>query len=181
MNSPFLGMVQYFAFDWAPRGYALCNGALLSIQQNAALFSLLGTQYGGNGIQTFALPDLRGRSVVGQSNTFSMGEIFGSTTATMLTTNMPSHTHTASGNIAGNSGSGAVADPTGAYPAGLTAGRGATATLYAAAPGSGQLLGAGSPQMTVNLAGSGQPFSVQNPYLAVTATITLQGIFPSRN
>jgi len=181
MDSPFLGMVQYFAFDWAPRGYALCTGSLLSIAQNTALFSLLGTYYGGNGVSTFALPDLRGRSVVGQSNTFTLGEIFGTTTATMLTTNMPSHTHTASGNVAGNSGSGGVADPTGAYPAGLTAGRGASAALYAATPGSGIFLGAGSPQVTVNLAGSGQPFSIQNPYLAITATIAMQGIYPSRN
>jgi len=181
MDSPFLGMVQYFAFDWTPRGYMNCNGALLSIATNTALFSLLGTTYGGDGRVTFALPDLRGRSVVNQGSSFSMGEVFGTTSATMLTTNMPSHTHTATGNVAGNSGTGGVADPTGAYPSGATAGRGVTATVYAASPVAGQFLGSGSPQLTVNLAGSNAPFSVLNPYLAVTATICNQGIFPSRN
>src|SRR5437870_1107017 len=117
MDTPFLGMVQYFAFDWAPRTYLLCNGALLSIATNTALFSLLGTTYGGNGTTNFALPDLRGRSVRGQGTSWTMGEVFGSTSTTMLTTNMPAHTHTATVQIAANNTNGALNNPTGAYPA----------------------------------------------------------------
>jgi microcystin-dependent protein len=178
MDSPFYGMVQYFAFNFAPRGYATCSGQLVSIASNAALFSLLGTYYGGNGTTTFALPDLRGRSVVGQSGIFTMGEVFGSPTATLLTSNMPSHTHTATGQIPVNSATGTTTDPTNANPAGAKPARGAH-SMYTDTPGASQFLG--TPNVTVGVAGNTVPFSVLNPYLAVTATITLQGIYPSRN
>jgi len=184
MDSPFLGMVQYFAFDWAPRGYLLGNGALLGISANAALFALYGTFYGGNGTTTFAVPDLRGRSVVGQSSTLTMGERFGSPTATLLTSNMPSHTHSTSGQIAGNTALGTLPDPTGNVPAGLNGGGGrgsGASNLYNSSATAGATLGAGSPQLTVNIAGSGVAFNTQNPYLAVTACIASSGIFPSRN
>ena len=178
MDSPFLGMVQYFAFDWAPKGYALCNGALLSISQNSALFALLGTFYGGNGTTNFALPDLRGRGIVGQSSSLTMGEVFGTPSVTLLTSNMPSHTHSATGAIACNNTLGSVTDPTGAYPAGIHPGRG-TGQMYATTQGSGVFLGA--PSVIIATSGSSVPFSTQNPYLAVTATIATVGIFPSRN
>lgn len=179
MNSPFLGSVQYFAFDFAPKGYMSCSGQLLSIQQNAALFALLGTYYGGNGVQTFGLPDLRGRAVVGQGQNFTMGEMFGTPSVTLLTTNMPSHTHTAVGSISANNGAGGVTDPTNAYPAGLVPGRGGVATMYTSTPVSGTNLG--TPTVSVAAAGANLPFSTQNPYLAITATIATVGIFPSRN
>jgi microcystin-dependent protein len=182
MDSPFLGMVQYFAFDWAPKGYALANGALLSIQQNAALFALFGTFYGGNGTSTFGLPDLRGRGVVGQSNSYTMGERFGTTTASLLTINMPSHTHSASGAIACNNTSGGTGTAGANYPAALkTGGRGGggPANMYTATADPNNYLAA--PTVTIAAAGQSVPFSTQNPYIAVTATISTVGLFPSRN
>jgi microcystin-dependent protein len=179
MDSAFLGMVQYFAFDWAPKRYALCNGALLAINQNAALFSLLGTYYGGNGTSTFALPDLRGRSVVGMSNSYTLGEKFGTTSVTMQTTNMPVHTHTVPAvqmpayNATPRTG-GDSNDPTNCFPS-IPAN---PATMYSAAADTTFL---GAPTATVGNAGSAQPISTQNPYLVITACIATQGIFPSRN
>jgi len=186
MDSPFLGMVQYFAFDWAPKGYALCNGALLSISQNSALFALLGTFYGGNGTTNFALPDLRGRAVVGQSNSHTIGERFGTPTVTLLTSNMPMHTHTASGAIGcNNTNTGGTGTPNSNYPAGLAAsGRGAGATMYTATADTNVFLGStASPavSVTIGMTGQGIPFNSQNPYLAITATIATVGLFPSRN
>ena len=178
MDSPFLGMVQYFAFNFAPRGYLQCAGQLLPITSNPALFSLLGTFYGGNGINNFALPDLRGRSILGQGSSWVVGEVLGSPTATLLTSNMPSHTHTASGQIAANSGQGTTTSPTGAFPAGAKPARG-SASMYTDTPGGSQFLGA--PNVSVSIVGNTIPFNTQNPYLAVMATITTLGIFPSRN
>ena|SRR5579872_5799024 len=178
MDSPFLGMVQYFAFDWVPKGYTSANGALLSIQQNAALFALFGTFYGGNGTSTFGLPDLRGRSVVGMSNSYTIGEKFGTPTVTLLTTNMPGHTHTvpslAIGAFVAPGIGGNANDPTNAYPASPSAG-----TLYGPNPGTNQYLGV--PTVTVATAGQSLPFNTQNPYLAITACVSTVGLFPSRN
>jgi len=180
MDSPFLGMVQYFAFGWAPKGYALCNGALLSIQQNAALFSLLGTYYGGNGVNTFALPDLQGRSIISQSNSFTMGEKLGTATASLLTSNMPLHSHTASGAIGCNTGNGTQSIPTGGFPAvPVTSGRGGGPVSVYGTPATGSPLGGVT--VTVGATGSAVPFNTQNPYLAVTACIATIGLFPSRN
>src|SRR5215472_14207563 len=98
MSLPFLGEIFMFAGNFAPRGYALCNGQLMSIQQNTALFSILGTTYGGNGTTTFALPDLRGRSPIGTGQgpgltDIVLGEMAGTENVTLTTNNMPSHTH----------------------------------------------------------------------------------------
>ncbi len=178
MTEPILGMIQYYAFDWAPKYYALANGALLSIAQNTALFSLLGTTYGGNGQTTFALPNLCGRAVVGQGNNYSMGEVFGTTTVTMLTSNMPMHTHGV-GNVQipayvdPRDGSTAT-DPSGAYAGNVTSG-----ALYSATAVANSYLGA--PSVTVGVAGGSMPFNIQNPYIALTATIATAGIYPSRN
>lgn len=179
MDSPFLGMMQYWAMDWAPKGYALANGALLSIAQNSALFALFGTYYGGDGRVNFALPDLRGRSVVGQSNSHTIGERFGTTTATMLTTNMPQHTHLVpnlpvQANLNARDG-GDANNPQNAYPSTPAS----SATMYTATPEANVYLG--TPSVTVGFTGGSQPFSIQNPYLAVTASIATVGIFPSRN
>lgn len=175
-------MVQYFAFNFVPKGYAACNGALLQIMQNQALFALLGTQYGGNGTTTFGLPDLQGRVIVSQSSGHSMGEKSGVPAATLLTPNMPSHTHTATATILANTNITSptnVATPAGNYMSGGPSLRGGTTDkLYAAPPSNGQL---GSPVVTVGNAGGGVPFSTQNPYLALTCGIATVGLFPSRN
>jgi len=182
MDSPFLGMIQYFAFDFTPKYYANCNGALLAIAQNQALFALLGTTYGGNGVQTFALPDLRGRAVVGQSNSHTMGEKYGAPSVTMLTSNMPMHTHSSSVQIAVNNTAATTNNPTAGYPAIIQTGSRSSfvpSTMYASAPDANTYLGA--PTVIVGTTGQNVPFSTQNPYLAVTACIAMQGIFPSRN
>ena len=177
MDSPYLGMIQYFAFDWAPKGYALCNGALLPIAQNQALFALLGTFYGGNGTSNFGLPDLRGRAMISQGTNFTMGEKLGAEHATLLTTNMPMHTHTATGVISAFNnprGSGDQNDPTSNYPSSTN-----TGNMYSAALQANSFLGA--PTVTVGTAGSNVPFNTLNPYLALTCAIATSGLFPSRN
>ena len=180
MDSPFLGMVQYFSFDWAPKGYALANGALVSITQNQALFALFGTFYGGDGRTTFGMPDLRGRCVIGQSNSYTMGEKFGAAAATLLTTNMPSHTHSATGKFACNNTGASTGTPANTnFPAELKAKKGGTANMYTATPDANTYLGA--PTIIVGTAGQSVPFNTQNPYLAVTACVSTVGLFPSRN
>ncbi|MCW3123466.1 MAG: Tail Collar domain protein [Flavipsychrobacter sp.] len=177
MSEPFLGMIQYFAFDWAPRGYATCSGQLLSIQQNAALFSLLGTYYGGNGVQTFALPDLRGRVAISQSQngSYTMGQLSGTENTTMLYSNMPAHTHTAAVQVATSNVRATLPDPTGNFAAQPESG----GSMYATNAAANAFLGA--PSLTVGNAGSGIPFSILSPYLAINPCIATQGIFPSRN
>src|SRR5882757_9863486 len=123
MANPFLGEIRMFGFGFAPKGWATCSGQFLAIQQNQALFSLLGTQYGGNGVNTFALPDLRGRTPVSQGQlpgggSYTIGEIVGLEAVTLISTQMPAHNHLFSVNSA-------VADitpPTGNYLSGAKAG-----------------------------------------------------------
>ena len=176
-----LGCIYMFAGNFAPRGYALCQGQLVSIAQNTALFSILGTTYGGDGITTFALPDLRGRAPVGQGqgpglNGVQLGEVGGAQTATLLTNNMPAHTHTATvtincaadGRPGSDSPSGAVLDST------------AGTNIYAAAP-DGTKMAAGMATAVIGIAGSSQPFAIQSPYTGISFIIATEGIFPSRN
>lgn len=181
MESPYLGMVQYFAFNFAPKGYMECNGQLLPINQYAALFSLLGTYYGGNGVQTFALPDLRGRAIVSMGTNYSIGEQFGSSSVTLLTANMPSHTHTATGNVLANvATTGNVATPAGNFLSGGNPGGGRVPAekQYATPPGNAQL---GASVVNVSIAGGNLPISTENPYQALNCCIAIIGIFPSRN
>jgi microcystin-dependent protein len=191
MSTPFLGMIILVPYNFAPRGWAFCNGQILSISQNTALFSLLGTTYGGNGQTTFALPDLRGRVPIssGQGpglNDYTLGEVSGSETHTLLITEMPIHTHVVSlsgvtaalnaKNAAGNRQT-----PVGNVPA--IEATGVTATYSNATPDAAMAPSAvtlaGNP--TVGTAGSSQPFSLLTPYLTVNYCIALEGIFPSRN
>ncbi|MCO5945388.1 phage tail protein [Mucilaginibacter flavidus] len=177
-----LAMVFMFAGNFAPRGFASCEGQIMSIAQNTALFSLLGTTYGGNGQSTFALPDLRGRTVVGQGqgpglSPFVEGQLGGSEVVTLTTNQLPSHTH----NLTAYAGQGTTGVPSGAtyLAAGPGTGSGPNATqlkTYATnAPN--VVMGAGSATST----GGGQPISIRDPYLSMFYIITLEGIFPSRN
>src|SRR5689334_8868100 len=105
MTQPFIGEIRFFGFNFPPRGWASCAGQLLSIAQNQALFSLLGTTYGGNGVQTFALPDLRSRVPVGVGSnggvgTYTLGEQSGTENVTLLTTQIPQHNHNLVGTTA---------------------------------------------------------------------------------
>lgn len=178
MSSPFLGEIRAFGFNFAPKGWTMCNGQFLSIQQNAALFSLLGTFYGGNGVTTFALPDLRGRGAVNQGqgqglSNYVIGEQTGTETVTLISTQMPQHNHL----WAANNAVGDIPAPTGNFLSGAKVLDGTQVKTYAA-PG-----GATVPLATNTLGLAGQNQSHQNmmPYLVVTYCIALQGIFPSRN
>lgn len=169
--------IRMFGGNFSPRGWAFCSGQIVSIAQNTALFSLLGTTFGGNGQTTFALPDLRGRVPVGTGQgpglpNFNLGEIGGSESVTLLQNNMPVHTHTAALSMGARNGAGNSISPTGNYPANITNGYSNTQDAQMAALN-------GSP--TVGTAGGSQPFSVMSPYLGMNYIICMEGIFPSRN
>lgn len=161
-------------FNFAPRGWALCNGQLLSIAQNTALFSLLGTTYGGNGQTTFALPDLRSRVPIhfgqgpGLSN-YVQGEQTGVESVVLTTAQLPSHTHTVNGVASG----GNQASPTGSSPAIESTG---TSLDYSNAAPNSPMNAA-----MISAAGSNQAHTNIQPVLCVNFIIALQGIFPSRN
>jgi microcystin-dependent protein len=169
---PFLGEIMLFAGNFAPTGYAFCEGQLLPISQNTALFSILGTQYGGNGQTTFALPDLRGRAPVhaGQGPGlpfYDQGQFGGEASHTLTVSEMPQHSHVA----VADTGNGTTSSPAGALPAHDPAGTPVYGTNPTASM-SGNAIG---------ISGGGQPHNVQSPYLAMRYCIALQGVFPSRN
>jgi microcystin-dependent protein len=177
MSEPFIGQVMMFAGNFAPRGWAFCQGQLLSIAQNTALFSILGTTYGGNGQTTFALPDLRGRYPMqpGQGPGLSprtLGEQGGSETVTLISTQMPAHTHSHTAFAeAGDSIS-----PQGNFNAGLTlSGSGTQESLYASSANTTM-----NPA-SIGVAGGSQPHNNMPPFLCINFIIALEGIFPSRN
>jgi microcystin-dependent protein len=177
MSEPFLGEIRMFGGNFAPRGWAFCNGQLLSISQNTALFSLLGTTFGGNGQTTFALPDLRGRAPMhwGQGTGLTprtLGEASGTESVTLISTQMPAHTHAL--NASGAQGD--APTPSGTVNAVLLD----TSTqqplnLYGNAPNTTM-----SPT-AIGMAGGSQPHNNMQPYLCVSMIIALEGIFPSRN
>ena len=176
---PFIAQIMLFAGNFAPRGWAFCQGQILSIAQNTALFSLLGTTYGGNGQTTFALPDLRGRVPVGTGQgpglaAVTLGEMAGSQTTTLLVTNMPAHIHTVTVNPRAVSEAGDTSNPTNAYPANS----GAMDKEYKA---TGTFVNMGAASASTGAAGGSQPFSLMQPYLGMNYIIALEGIFPSRN
>jgi microcystin-dependent protein len=177
MSEPFLGEIRMFAGNFAPKGWALCNGQIMSIAQNTALFSLLGTFYGGNGTSTFALPDLRGRLAVNQGqgpglSLYSIGEQTGTENVTLLSTQMPAHTHL----VNASTGAGDLGNPSGAILAAPYDSTGNAGTGYTKTAANTQM----APN-AVGIAGGSQPFSIVQPVLAVTFIIALVGIFPSRN
>lgn len=178
---PFLGQIQLFGFNFAPRGWAFCHGQILSIAQNTALFSLLGTTYGGNGQTTFALPDLRGRVAIGQGHgpglsPYDIGQMAGAENVTLITTQMPAHTHTLK--VSNTTGTTDVASGNYLANAAVTIARGNTVptNLNYSTDGNASLN-----QAAVSPQGGSQPHENIQPYLAMNYCIALQGIFPSRN
>lgn len=168
---PFIGEIMLFAGNFAPRGWAFCDGQILSISQNTALFSLLGTTYGGNGVTTFALPDLRGRAPVhfGQGaglSSYVLGQKAGVEAVTLGVNEIPAHTHQAFA----DANNGTTDSPVGALPARNPAGMPVYGTTANAAMAAGHLA-------TV---GGGQPHTNLPPYLVLNYCIALTGIFPSR-
>ena len=169
MATPFIGEIRIMGSNFAPKGYANCDGQILSIAQNQALFSLLGTTYGGNGQTTFALPDLRGRVPLHFSATTPLGQRAGSESVTLTTAQIPSHDHgvRASAEAAGStSPTGNVLAKKPRFGANIYA---PPASLLALSPGS------------VANTGGGQAHINQQPFLVLTFVIALQGVFPSRN
>lgn len=196
MSSPFIGQIIQGGWNFTPRGYAFCNGQLLPIAQNTALFSLLGTTFGGNGQTTFALPNLQSRSMMhwGQSPGLSsvvLGEQGGVESVTLTTNQMPAHTHL--GTFDGSSSTlktTTVRATTQTAAAGSLLARttdnvGTAVPLIYAPAGSalaenlGGLNIAGT--VSIGTAGNSQPATNRSPYLGITHVIALQGIFPSRN
>ena len=157
---PYLASIDNLGFNWAIRGWALCDGSYLAINQNTALFALLGTTYGGDGQRTFALPDLRGRVAIGQGmgpglSQYEIGEQAGTETTTLTLGNLPAHAHPVSLN---GTGTGYLAEVS------STVGQSGTA-----APA------------TTGVAGANLPFSTVQPYLTLAPQIALYGVFPSRD
>ncbi len=176
-----LAVVTMVAYDFAPKNWAYCNGQLLAIAQNQALFSLLGTTYGGNGVTTFALPNLMGRIPVGTgqgggTSNYTLGEVTGSETVTLSINNLPAHNH--NGNITVTPRAGNSQDDRNTasnYPGQVTNGYNATATTGTFMQGPNVV------SATIGTAGSNQPFEILSPYLTLNYVICMYGIFPSRN
>lgn len=172
MSEQYIGQIQTFGFNFAPRSWAFCDGQILPIAQYTALFSLLGTTYGGDGRTTFGLPDLRGRRMTGVGNgpglnPISWGERRGAVERTLTSAEMPSHNH----HIAVTESAADEEDPTDNFLA-------ATSEATYKASGNGTLLNG---QSAVSNTGDGQPFSIVNPFLGVYTSIALQGTYPSRS
>src|SRR5688572_2928769 len=171
---PLLASIILFAGNFAPRGWALCQGQLLSIAQNTALFSLLGTTYGGNGQTTFALPDLQGRAPIGTGqgpglSNVDLGEVGGTENVTLTVSEMPAHTHTL--NAVTDAGDTSVATNA------LNANTGALDREYKAATTANTSMHSSA----ISVTGGSQPFSTRPPYLGMNYIIAMEGIFPSRN
>jgi microcystin-dependent protein len=166
MAEPFLSEIRLMSFGFAPKGWALCNGQLLPINQNQALFSLLGTTFGGDGRVNFALPDLRGRTPIHVGNGRTLGERGGEQAHTLSIAELPEHTHTVAGSSATTGGS---ASPNGQFLGGGNNVYHAAANLTTLHPGS------------VTSIGGSQAHLNMQPFLTLSFCIALQGIFPSRN
>jgi len=175
MSEPYVGEIRVFGFPFPPKGWALCNGQLLSIQQWQALFAILGTTYGGDGIRTFNLPNLQGRVALHRNVNaaggvpISLGQVLGQESHTLLQSEVPPHTHQAMA----NTGAGTVNGPSTNVLSATTPG------AYLNNPGAGTLLTL-SPG-TISSLNGGQPHENRQPFLVMSACISLQGVFPSRN
>jgi microcystin-dependent protein len=166
MSNPFMTEIRIVSFNFAPKGWALCNGQLLPINQNQALFALLGTTYGGNGQTNFALPNLRGQVPIHVGNGHTLGEAAGTTSVTVNQQQMPQHLHV----LQASSNTGTAIIPTGNL-------LGTTPNQIYTQPASLTTL---DPSSVSNIGGS-QPHNNMMPYLVLNFIIALQGIFPSRN
>ena len=176
---PFLGEIRAVGFNYAPRGWALCDGSLIAIRSNTALFSILGTQYGGNGQTTFALPDLRSRAIVTAGtgaglSQYTVGETTGVEAVTLTQAQIPAHTHGLDGSVNVNAVAGNNSSPGGNYLSN------SAQPQYAEAAGTGTMA-AGSVKGTANVVGGDQPHDNLQPYLALYYVIAVQGIFPQRS
>ena len=186
---PFLGQIVSFAGNFAPRGWAYCDGQLLAISQYSALFSILGTTYGGDGRSTFALPDLRGRAPVAPGrgpglSTRTLGQRGGQEEHTLIIPEMPSHSHISTGTVTASTSEGTTNVPTGnVLAAGKTPIDRSTVvdTNMYTNVGPNTQMAANEVTVTVGNNGGNLPHNNMQPYLAINFIIALQGVFPSRN
>lgn len=184
----FLGAIKIFAGNFAPRGWFFCNGQILAIAPNTALFSLLGTNYGGNGSTTFALPDLRGRAPIGWGqgpglSNYVVGEPSGTENISISINNMPAHNHVATSTLALNASNAAATVSTPVAGNALGAGKDVNTdpvSMYTTATPNVPLTG-GSVATTVGISGGSVPINILQPILGVSYIICFQGFFPSRN
>jgi microcystin-dependent protein len=173
----FMGYIAAFGFNYAPKGWVFCDGRLMAIAQNSALFSLLGTTYGGDGRTTFGIPDLRCRTLVGMGNGPGLtgvvqGEKAGSQQVTILQSNMPQHNHTLNAvKLNVFNGTGIEASPVGNFPSNITGGYSDSSNGVSGNAISG----------TTDIVGGSQSINIMNPYLGINYSIATVGIFPSRN
>jgi microcystin-dependent protein len=171
MAEPFISEIRLMSFGFAPNGWALCNGQILPINQNQALFSLLGTTYGGNGSTNFQLPNMQGRTPIHKGNGFTLGEAGGTQTHTLAINEIPAHTHSLN----------AIAPSNNATNTNITTNNflsnSAPAEMYTNNAGSLAPAIAG----TLNSFGGSQPHLNMQPFLVINFCIALQGIFPSQN
>jgi len=179
----YIATIQPFGFQFAPRNWALCAGQLMSIAQHSSLFSLITTTYGGDGVTTFALPDLRGRTILGQGSmpggsNYVMGEQSGIEQIHLIPSQMPAHTHIVTASTQPATAHQPTTNMMLAAAAGSdpTSGDAVTVNIYSPGPATTAL----SPA-TIGVSGGNQPFSIMQPYLVVNYSIALLGIYPSRN
>jgi microcystin-dependent protein len=187
-GEPFLGEVRLFGFSYAPRGWSTAQGQILGVAQNSALYSLYGTTYGGNGTNTFGLPDLRGRIPIGQGQgpglpSIQMGTITGTPQTALTLANLPTHNHSFTGTLNAVQGKASTQAPdAGSLLARANDENGTdNPFIYVPAGTSGTQVGLGGVSGTTAPAGSSQPFSTLPPVLGLNYSVALAGIFPSRN
>ena len=169
MSTPYISEIRIFGFNYPPRSWTMCNGQILAISQNQALFALIGTTDGGNGVQTFALPDLRSRVALGFGSSYTLGELAGSETVALQITEIPPHSHS----VVCTNASGTQAAPAG----GIWAKDSGDVTKAYAAPAALQPMAPGAIGNTGNNLGHEN----RQPGLTLNFCIALQGVFPSRN
>lgn len=183
----YIGIVKVFAGNFAPRGWAFCNGQIMSISQNTALFSILGTTYGGNGQTTFALPNLQGAVAIGAGTggggTYVLGQSAGTPNVSILTSNLPAHTHTATSVLKVNNDNSATLTTVPSSSTSIGQAKDINTdkvTIYST--GAADVpLASSSVTTTVAATGSNIPISIMQPYVTLSYIICLEGIFPSRN
>jgi microcystin-dependent protein len=169
MSEPFIGEIRMFAGNFAPLNWNFCDGSILAISQNDALFNLIGTTYGGDGVQTFALPDLRGRVPVHQASGYVLGQVSGSETVTLVTSQLPQHSHL----LAASSNAATADSPQGNYPAQWS-------DMQYSNP-SVQPANASMNSGVMTAVGNNQPHDNMMPYQCISFIIALYGIYPSQN
>lgn len=182
MSEPFVGEIRMVGFNFAPVGWAQCLGQMMPIAQNQALFSLLGTMYGGDGRTTFGLPDLRGRSPVGVGqgpglSNITQGELAGNENITLTTANMPTHAHLTTVQVAGTATQPVNAPTQSNNVLGASGGGQGAASIWSAELSNPvQIAGVQS-----GPAGGNQPIGTRNPFIGINFVIALEGVYPSRS